>query len=295
MFDNPAERATVASVIITTAFGAVEVFLALTFGVVAFLAAGVDALFDTLTSILVLAGLRISKRPADRGHPYGHLQAETLVSAFLSVALIIAALRIEWIALDNFYIHKRAEAAPLLFLVAVLSIAVLGALSRYKIRIGRQTRNSSVVADGFHTLTDTVSSASVLVGLVFISVGYYWVDTLAAIFISVIILRWGLVVGLEALNVLMGASPGANVVNEIRRICLTTPGVEGCHKCRARRVGSRILADVHILVDPKLNVEKSHEVSNKVERRLKSKILDLKSVVIHVEPVGGSKVGKNRR
>ena len=291
---SPAERITIVSIIITTLLGTVEVFLSITFGVVAFLAAGTDALFDTLTSVGVLAGLRVSKRPADRGHPYGHMQAETLVSVFLAGALVFAGLRIEFLALDKIHSQTQVEAAPVLFPLAALAILVFGALARYKIKIGRSARKNSVVADGYHTLSDTFSSVTVLVGLALIKMGYAWMDTIAALIIAFIILRWGFVIGYDALNVLMGASPGAKVISKVKEISVSVPGVKGCHKCRARRVGSRVHADLHIQVDPKLSVEDAHKVATKVERSLKAKIPDLASVVVHIEPAGGRKSGEKR-
>jgi cation diffusion facilitator family transporter len=289
-----AERVTILSIIVTTILGTVEVLVSSVFGVVAFLAAGIDALFDTLTSAAVLAGLRVSRRPADKGHPYGHMQAETLVSVFLAGALVFASLRIEFLALDKIYSHAPIEVTPTLFLVAVLAIAIFGTLARYKIRTGRLTRSTSLVSDGYHTLSDAFSSVAVLVGLALIKMGYPWMDTLAALFIAVIILRWGFVIGYNAINVLMGASPGAKFMSEVKEVCTGIPGVKGCHKCRARRVGSRIHADLHVQVDPKLSVEESHRVATKVERNLKARMPDLASVVVHIEPAEGHKGGKKR-
>jgi len=291
---SSAERITIVSIIVTTLLGAVEVFASMMFGVVAFLAAGTDALFDTLTSIGVLAGLRVSKRPADRGHMYGHMQAETLVSVFLAGALVFAGLRIEFLALDKINSPTQVEATTELFLVAALAILIFSTLAKYKIKIGRSTRKNSVVADGYHTLSDSFSSVTVLVGLALIKMGYAWMDTIAALVIAVIILRWGFVIGHDALNVLMGASPGAKVISKVKEISVSVPGVKGCHKCRARRVGSRIHADLHIQVDPKLSVEDAHKVATKVERSLKAKIPDLASVVVHIEPVEERKSGKKR-
>ncbi len=294
MLENPAERATVVSIIVTTILGAVEVSAAFSFGMVAFLAAGIDALFDTATSLGVFAGLRVSRRPADRGHPYGHRQAETLVSVFLASALVLTAVNIEWLSLDRIYLQTPAKAALELFLLAALSLVILSVLARYKINTGKLTKNLSVVADGYHTLTDSVSVGAILVGLVFIQMGYSWVDPLVALGISFIILYWALSIGQDAINVLMGAAPGARVMAKMRKICRNAPGVKGCHKCRARRVGSRIFADVHILVDPKLSVEESHEVATRVEHRLKAEIPDLTSVVVHIEPIGRREGGKKR-
>ena len=294
MFENSAERAVVVSIIVTTIFGAVEVSAAFLFGMVAFLAAGIDALFDTATSLGVFTGLRVSRRPADRGHPYGHRQAETLVSLLLAGALVFASVRIVWLSLDKIYLGTPVEAAPELFLLAALALVILGALARYKISTGRRANSSSLVADGYHTLSDSVSAAAIIVGLVLIHSGHAWADPIVAIAISIIILRWGLEIGYDAINVLMGASPGAKAMTRIREICRSVPGVEGCHKCRARRVGSRIFADVHILVDSKLSVEQSHEVATQVERHLKTRVPDLTSVVVHMEPARRRKGGKKR-
>lgn len=294
MLKSSAERVVVVSIIITTVFGAVEVSAAFLFGTMAFLAAGVDALFDTLTSIGVFAGLRVSRRPADRGHPYGHRQAETLVSVLLAVALVFASVRIALLSLDQIYLRTPVEAAPELFLLAALALLVLGALARYKINTGKRTKSSSLVADGYHTLSDSVSAAAVFVGLVLIQMGHAWADPVIAIGISILILHWGLRVGYDAINVLMGASPGARVMDDIKRICRDVPGVKGCHKCRARRVGSRIFADIHILVDPKLSVEESHEVATQIERRLKARVVNLTSVVVHIEPTRRRQIGEKR-
>ncbi|MGC8816516.1 MAG: cation diffusion facilitator family transporter [Candidatus Hadarchaeum sp.] len=289
---NQAERVTVASIIVTTLLGAVEVAVFLRFGIVTFFAAGLDALFDTATSIGVLIGLKVSGRPADRGHLYGHMQAETLVSLFLAGALIFSAVRIDQLAIEKIFAQTPAEVSPELFLLATFTIVLFSALARYKIKIGRLSRKNSVVADGYHTLSDAFSSATVLAGLVLMKWGYIWADAVASIIISLVILRWGLAIGYDALNVLMGASPGTKFISRLKDICMDVPGVSGCHKCRARRVGSRIHADMHVLVDPKLSVEDSHRVATKVERSLKTRIPELASVVVHIEPVRKNSRGK---
>ncbi len=294
MLKNPAERAAILSLIVTAAFGTVEVTAALSFSMIAFLAAGIDTLADSLTSLFVFVGLRVSKRPADRGHKYGHWQAETLILLVLAVTLVVAGIRIELLSLDKIYSRTQVETSPALFLLAAIAVGVFGWLGRYQINVGRKTNSPSLEADGYHTLTDAFSAAAVLVGLFFVQVGHVWADPIVALIISVIILWWGLKFGHQAINVLMGVSPGENIIKIIRESCRSVPGVKGCHKCRARRVGSRIHADLHVQVDPKLSVEDSHKVASKVERSLKAKMPELASVVVHIEPVEERKSGKKR-
>jgi len=109
--------------------------------------------------------------------------------------------------------------------------------------------------------------------------------------ISVLITWWSLRIGRDALNILMGASPGPEVMTNIRKVCKSVPGVLDCHRCRARRVGSRILADLHVLVDQEMSIEDAHEIATQVERRLKAKVKGLASVVVHVEPHRGKPRG----
>jgi len=202
----------------------------------------------------------------------------------LAVVLLLAGIRVAYSAMERLHLGAVVQATPELFLLAGVAIFLLGILARQKIRVGKRMGNLSVVADGYHTLSDSVSAFAVLVGLIFVRWGYPGVDPLIALGISVLITRWGLVVGRDALNILMGASPGPEVMANIREVCRSVPGVLDCHRCRARRVGSRILADLHVLVDPKISVEDAHEIATQVEHRLKAKVKGLASVVVHVEP-----------
>ncbi len=294
MLKNPAERAALVSVITTTAVGAVELWAAFLFGSLALIAAGIDAISDTATSVGVFTGLRISRRPPDRNHPYGHAQAETLASVLLAAVLILAGVRVAYLAIEKIQLGLAVNATPELFLVAGITLVIFGALARYKIRTGRRVKSLSLVADGYHTLTDSVSSAAIIAGLIGVRLGYAWADPVVALMISAIILRWGVGIGRDALNILMEASPGPELFAKINRITIGVPGVLGCHRCRARRVGSRIFADVHIYVDPKMNVDKAHEVATRVERNLKTRIADLTSVVVHIEPTKRRAYGKKR-
>ncbi|MEM2205338.1 MAG: cation diffusion facilitator family transporter [Candidatus Hadarchaeales archaeon] len=268
------------SMALTGGLGLVEVGLWSVFGLLVFLAAGLDALFDTFTSLCVWVGLRVSRRPADRNHQYGHGQAEMLVSLLLSCVLILAAVRI---ILLSFQGSEPAEPPVWLLLVAGVTIPLFSILGITKLRIGREWDNPSVVADGYHTLSDALASILVLTTIVFVRMGRRWMDALSSFFISLLLMYWGICVGREAVGSLMGEAP-KDFTSEVRKACLGVRGVRSYHRCRARKVGSKIYADLHLQVDPSLSVEKAHEVASEVERRLKRRMPGLSSVVVHVEP-----------
>ncbi len=284
MLHDPAERATVVSMVATTAVGAAEIVAGSLFGSIAFVAAGMDALSDTATSAAVYSGLLIAKRPADRGHPYGHRQAETIALLLLAVVLVAAGGRIAYLAAERLLKGGEMEATLELFVIAFASIPLFAALASYKIRVGRRTDHPSVEADGYHTLSDSASTIAVLVGLAFVRLGYPVADPLVALGISALVAWWGVSLGRRALDIIMEASPGEVVISEIRKVCQSVPGVKGCHRCRARKVGSKIFADLHVLVDPKVSMDDAHAIATKVERRLRARVRGLESVVVHLEP-----------
>ncbi|MEM2874407.1 MAG: cation diffusion facilitator family transporter [Candidatus Hadarchaeales archaeon] len=291
---SPSERITLVSIALTTTLGSAELMAGLVFGTLAFIAAGLDALFDTLTSVMVFAGLRVSGRPPDRDHRYGHRQAETLVSLALAVALFVVGVRMAWVSAERILSPSHVDVTPILPLLASISALLLGLMAFQKIRIGRRMGNPSVVADGYHTLTDTVSSIAVLCGMGFIAAGYPVADPIVSALISVLIMSWGVRLGKEAVSILMGTSPGQEVLLKMREVSMEVEGVRGCHRLRARRVGSKIIGDLHVQVRPHMSVRDSHRVATKVERRLRRKIPNLSSVMVHVEPEETRKNAKER-
>ncbi len=284
MLKNPTERITAFSIVITAIAGLAELWVAFIFGSVAFIAAGIDNLTDTFTSTGILVGLRISKRRADSGHPYGHYQAETFTSAILSILLLVTGVRVAILAMDRLFSPSTLVSTTEPMIAALIAIVVFAVLARYKLKIGKRHNSPAVIADGYNSLGDAVSASAVFFGFVLVSFGYGWADPLVALGISTMIVRWSLKIGRDAIEIFMGASPGKHIIDKINEICLSTPGVLSCHQRRARRVGSRIIADVHIYVDSRISVAKGHEIATKVERRLKSQIEGLASVIVHVEP-----------
>jgi len=282
-----AERITIISIIVTTSVGLVEFTAGTIFGSVAVLAASIDSLADTATSIGVIVGLRVSKRPPDESYHYGYRQAETVMSALLSAALVFLGVFIAYSAVDKLRQGITVDASIPLFIVSITAVVIGAVLAKNKITIGKRTGNPSVVADGYNTLAAAAAAAVVLFGLGFAKVGYPQADPIVALCVSALVVWWGLRIGRDTINTVMEKSPGPKVMRNIREVVLSVPGVHDCHKLRARRVGSRISTDLHIQVDPKTRVAKAHTIATKVERRLHEKIPKIHSVVIHIEPIEG--------
>jgi cation diffusion facilitator family transporter len=295
VLDNRAERVTIASMATTTTLGLIEIIVGTLFGSIAFVAAGTDALADTVTSVGVFTGLRVSKKPADKGHPYGHSQSETIASFILAIVLLVAGANIAYQAIQRVVQGSALTIGWEMVVTACLAISVLLLLAYSKISAGKKTGHFSVVTDGYHTLSDSISAAGVLIGFAAVSLGYPIADPIVGVIISIIVLRWGVITAKNSVQVLMEASPGNEVVRKIKRECRNVEGIIDCHECRARRVGSKIFADLHVLVDPELSVEESHKIATRVERHLKKEVNGLDSILVHVEPYKGKKLENSRK
>ncbi len=289
------ERAFLISLLATTIMGSSQLIFSFIFNSLALLALGLETLSDSVTTVVAIWGTRVSRRPADRGHPYGHWQAESLVSLFLALALGISGLRVLISSVDRLRAGTVPGITPEAILVPAVSASVCLTLALYKLRVGRREGSLPLVSDAYHTLTDFLTSTSAGLGLAAVHAGYPAADPAVAMAISFLLFYLSFSIGRASVSLLMERAAPEQMISEMKSICRQTPGVRGFHKLRTRRSGSKIFADVHVLVDQDKSVREAHEIASKLERRLKSKIHGLSSVVVHVEPERRPKSSTSRK
>lgn len=253
-------------------------------GSVALLADGIHSLSDLVTDLVVLGGLRLSQRPADASHAYGHGKFETVATAMVALALFAAG---GWIAVEALLALTSGAVSipgPLVAAVAAVSVVSKEWLFRATRRVARELRSSSLEANAWHHRSDALSSVAVLVGGVMASAGITQGDQVAAIAVAVLI-------GWAAARILRRAiyelTEGALPAAEQGRVAQAISEIEGVlswHKLRTRYAGRAVLVDVHIQVDPSLSVAESHRIASRVERGIRDALGCEASVVIHVEP-----------
>ncbi|MBO3803239.1 MAG: cation-efflux pump, partial [Candidatus Brockarchaeota archaeon] len=254
------------------------------FGSVAVLADGVDSLFDILTSASVLVGTKASEKPPDAGHPYGHGRFENVPSLVVAGSLFAAALGILYEALRKI---ARAEYGAFEWIAlgaALFSVVGKYLLQRYLFGICRKVGSLTLMSYAKNIRGDVLTSVSVSVGVAAAALGMPWADPLVAIMVAALILKTGAEIAADTVRILADASPGAETASRIRSIALAVPGVKDCHRVRARRSGRLILVDMHILVDPGMEVETSHKISDEVVEAIMKNFAEVGHVLVHVEP-----------
>ena len=252
----------------------------------ALIADGFHSLSDLITDGAVIIGSRFWGVEQDEKHPYGHQRIETIVSLVIALFLAVVACGIGWKAVTSMQEKHTASPEMAAFFVAIISIITKEALYRWSIREGRKVGSMALISNAWHHRSDALSSipVAIAVGGEFIFPDLTYLDHIAAVIVSVMLLKAAFSIALPCLNQIMdsqGDSRLAGFLEELRR---REKNIEEFHKIRSRISGSSIFVDLHMLVDPSMSVAESHALTKVVEKALKehnSKIVD---VTIHVEP-----------
>ena len=258
----------------------------------AMLADAVHSLSDLLTDLVVMVFVRISSKPADRRHDYGHGKFETLATALIGVALLIVAGGIIFHSAGSLVDWFRGEDLPkpgmLALWAALISILLKELTFQFTVRRGRKLRSSVVEANAWHHRSDALSSIGALVGIGgAILFGDRWtvLDPLASLIVGFFIVyaAWKLLK--NCIDDLTETSLPDDVEKEILGIITSFPDVQDPHNLRTRRIGDHYAIEIHIRMDGNLPLVQAHDRTNDIERALEARFGPETHVVVHVEPV----------
>ena len=258
----------------------------------AMLADAVHSLSDFVTDIIVIVFVRISSKPEDEGHDYGHGKYETLATAIIGIILLGVGFGIFWNGASSIYrfLHGGSLQEPgmLALIAALVSVAFKEALYRYTVFKGKRLNSQAVVANAWHHRSDALSSIGTAIGIGgAILLGNHWrvLDPIAAVVVSFFIMKVAVKLLITCVDELLEKSLPADVENEIQKIILSFPGVSSPHHLRTRRIGNYYAIEVHVRMDGKITLEEAHRTATAIENTLKEQFGKGTHVGIHVEPV----------
>ncbi len=252
---------------------------------IALISDGVHSLSDVVTSVIGYAGIRISSKPPDRSHPFGHSRFEPLVAFLIGEALIIVAYEIGRDAVYRIVAGGAIEVNSLMLGVTLLSLLFKEAMFRYSIHVGRKLDSQILIADAYHHRSDALSSLAVLIGLGAQRLGFEYGDALAGLVVALFLVKVSLEIVLENVGYLTGKAPPFEVCEEIKNRALGVPNVLGVHDLRAHYVGSRLHVELHIEVPPELSLKEAHDASEEVKRRIEE-MPEVERAFVHVDIKG---------
>jgi len=252
----------------------------------ALLADAVHSLSDLVTDLAVIFGVKYWSAPPDHSHPYGHGRIETLVSAFIGIALAVVAFGLAWDAVGTLRHGAEHGPAGFAFLIALFSIVSKEWVFRWTRAKARAVHSSAMEANAWHHRSDAISSipAAAAIALAYFFPKLHFVDSLGAIVVSFFILHAAWKIIQPTLQELSEAGVSKEDQAKIYRMAASLPGIIGAHALRTRNAGGAIWADIHIIVDPDMTVREGHDLSHKVRDLLVDSDLNIVDVVVHLEP-----------
>jgi cation diffusion facilitator family transporter len=253
----------------------------------ALIADAIESASDVLTSFVVLLGIKLSRKPADERHPYGHGKFEPLAAVVVSLTLLAAALLIAVKSIQEILTPHHTPAAFTL-LVLLFAVVVKELLFRHVLEIGTEVQSIAVKTDAWHHRSDAITSAAAFVGISIALIGgagYESADDFAALIAAVVIVINALLLLRPALFELIDTAPDKSIAENIRAIAETVPGVLGTHKCHVRKLGFDYFVDLDVLCDPNASIREGHEIAHNVGEAIHAQMSEITKILVHVEPV----------
>lgn len=258
----------------------------------AMIADAVHSLSDFITDVVVIVFVKISSKPQDKSHDYGHGKFETLATLIIGIALLFIGLMILYNGASATYrciwlgeeLHRPGMIA---FWAAIFSIILKEAVYQYTVFKGKNLNSQAVIANAWHHRSDAFSSIGTAVGIggaIFLGDKWVVLDPIAAIVVSVFIINVSLKIIIKSINELLEKSLPDEIENEIIKVAESFDMVKDVHDLRTRRIGNNIAIEMHLLMDGNLSLQCTHNTTELIESELRKKYGEHTHIAIHVEP-----------
>ncbi len=252
----------------------------------AMVADAVHSFSDLSTDIAVLVGIKYWASPADEDHPYGHERIESIVTAFIALALFAVGLGIAYNGIVTAFEPDTKSPEAIALVAAFISIITKEWLYRWTVKKGKAIDSSSVVANAWHHRSDAMSSipALVAVALAMAHPTLAFFDHVGAVVVAVFIIKVSFDILKPVVMELSDKGASRSQINAIDSLAMKIDGVKEVHSIRSRRVGKGYFVDLHVLVDGKMSVQDGHDIARSVKNELLDKGPKVLDVIVHLEP-----------
>ncbi|HOP13465.1 cation diffusion facilitator family transporter [Lentimicrobium sp.] len=253
-------------------------------GSIAIIADAWHTLSDSLTSVVVLAGVKLSSRPADREHPFGHGRAELIAALIIGVLLSVVAFNFVVEGVQRLRDRQAVHYGTFAIAVTAFSILAKEAMARYAFWVAKRSASRSVRADAWHHRSDAISSIVILAGI-FAGKHLWWIDGVLGIIVALLIFYAAYDILRDAMNTMLGEQPEPELISQIAEICHNESMLElHPHHIHVHRYGEHTELTMHIRLPDNMTLFDAHEIATRIELRLKNDFGVIST--IHMEPEG---------
>ena len=278
-------RVTVVGAVLDLLLGTVKVSIGFIGHSQALIADGVHSISDLASDALILAAARQAHAGPDEEHPYGHARIQTAATVLLAVSLALVAIGIAWNSIGDIGSAKTLpEVGYLALIVAAGSVVIKEGMYHYTVRSARRLQSNLLKANAWHHRSDAFSSLVVIAGVGGSIAGFPWTDPVAAVVVAALIIQVAWKIGREGYDELIDTGVSPDIAKQISEKIRRVDGVAEMHQLRTRKMGSKIFADVHIRVSPRISVSEGHRIGDAVETQLEASFSSLHDVIVHIDP-----------
>ncbi|QXM07439.1 cation diffusion facilitator family transporter [Crassaminicella indica] len=261
-------------------------------GSTAIIADGLHSASDIITSIGVIVGMFLASKPRDEKHQYGHEKAESIAGFFLAAILILTGINIGFRSIKMIYLNHYQIPHIYTGIVAFISIIIKEYQFRITMNAAEKLSSNAMMSDAWHHRSDAFSSIAALIGIIGARLGYGFLDPLAGIIVSMIVVKVGIGLLLSSVDELMDGAIDQEKMKQIKKQIEMIEGIKSVTDFRGRKHGSKAFIDIKICVDPLISVYMGHNIGEKAEELILSQIKNAKEVIVHIDPCDNKKCDK---
>jgi len=252
-------------------------------GSLALMADAWHTLSDSLSSVIVLIGAKISSKPPDKEHPFGHGRAELIAAVIIGVILGLIGFEFAKDSIARLVNHESVVFGKFAIWVTAISVIVKEALAQFSFWTSRKTGNPSLKADGWHHRSDAISSLIILIGI-FAGKYFWWIDGILGLIVALLIFYAAYEIIKEGTDPLLGEKPDKDLLDNLHIIAREASGINThMHHVHLHRYGEHIELTAHIRLPKTITLEKAHAIADDIELEIMNK-LNIEAT-IHMEPL----------
>lgn len=282
---NESNKVTMLSIVLNIILAILKMLAGILGNSTAIIADGLHTASDIVTSIGILVGNKISRKPRDKEHQYGHEKAESLVSFTLAAVLILIAIKIGFDGITVLFSLDELQVPTVLPLImSIVSIVVKEYQYQITIKVAKRINSSSLKADAWHHRSDALSSIAAFIGIGGAILGIKILDPIASVIVAIVVVKVGIDILKSSCNELMDSSINENDIKKINDIVNDYNKVYGIKDIKTRKYGSVAFIDMSIFVDNNESLEEAHEIADDIEKEIINKLNYIKDINIHIEP-----------
>ena len=246
----------------------------------------VHSLSDVFATFVAYLGVRLSMKPEDENHPYGHERIECVASLILGLILAVTGFGIGYTGIQKIISHEDSVIPTMLPLIAaVVSIVVKEAMFWYTMIYAKKLNSSAFKADAWHHRSDALSSVGSFIGIGLAMIGFPIMDPIASLVICLFILKVAYDISRDALDKMLDTSCDKDFEENLRTFIEDQPGVEHIDLLHTRQFGNKIYIDLEIAAQRDISLVEAHEIAESVHNSVENKYPNVKHIMIHVNPV----------